>query len=53
MITYAAVESGARLYIEDGQLGIPWEDATADERAEAMAKVRAILEAAMPHMLAD
>ncbi|GGH93811.1 hypothetical protein ACFFGR_09280 [Arthrobacter liuii] len=52
MTSYEAVESGARVLIEDGRYGVPWEDASEDDRAEAMARVRTILEAAAPHMLA-
>jgi hypothetical protein len=49
MTSYEAVESGARVLIEDGRFGIPWEDASEDDRAEAMVRVRAILEAAALH----
>jgi hypothetical protein len=51
MISYEAVESGARVLIEDGRYGVPWEDASEDDRAEALARVRAILEAATPHIM--
>ena len=52
MISYEAVESGARVLIEDGRYGIPWEDASEDDRAEVLTRVRAILEAAAPHIQA-
>jgi hypothetical protein len=51
VISYEAVEAGARVLIEDGRYGVPWEDASEDDRAEVMARVRAILEAAAPHVL--
>lgn len=51
VISYEAVESGAKVLIEDGRYGVPWGDASEDDRAEAMARVRAILEAAAPHAL--
>lgn len=53
MISYEAVEIGARVLIEDGRYGVPWEDASVDDRAEVLARVRAILEAAAPYMQAD
>lgn len=53
MISYEAVESGARVLIEDGQFGVPWEDASEDDRTDTLARVRAILEAAAPYMQAD
>jgi len=43
----AAVERGARVLVEDGARGVPWEDATDCHRAETMGRVRAILEAAL------
>lgn len=52
MISYEAVERGARVLIEDGRYGVPWEDASEDDRVEVMTRVRDILEAAAPHMLA-
>lgn len=53
MISYEALERGARVLIEDGRYGVPWEDASEDDRAEVIAKVRAILEAAAPQLLAS
>lgn len=50
MISYEAVESGARVLIEYGRYGAPWEDASEDDRAEVMARVRAILEASTPYL---
>lgn len=50
-IPEAAVEAAAKVLIEDGRYGVPWEDASDDDRAEVMARVRAILEAATPYLL--
>ena len=47
MYDYAAMERGARVLIEDGQFGVPWEDASIEDRAETMGRVRAILNAAL------
>lgn len=41
----AAVERGARVLIEDGRFGVPWEDASDEDRAETVGRVRTILEA--------
>jgi hypothetical protein len=51
-ISNEAIEAGARILIEDGQFGVPWEDASDDDRTEAVERVRVILEAAAPLMLA-
>lgn len=42
----SAVERVANVLIEDGASGVPWEDASGDDRAEAMDKARVLLEAA-------
>jgi len=42
-VTTTAVERGARVLIEDGRFGVPWEDASEEDRAETMDRVRAIL----------
>jgi hypothetical protein len=43
----AAVERGARVLIEDGRFGVPWEDASEADHAETMNRVWAILAAVM------
>lgn len=45
-----AIDRGARVLIEEGQFGVPWDDASEDAQAEVVDIVRAILEAAETHM---
>ncbi|MDQ0241209.1 hypothetical protein [Arthrobacter bambusae] len=43
----ATVERAARVLIEDGQFGVPWDDAFDRERAETMDLARSVLAAAV------
>lgn len=52
MIPEDAVERGARVLIEDGKWGVPWEDASEEDQAETKDRSRAILEAALLPLLA-
>jgi hypothetical protein len=45
-----AVEAMAKVLVEDGARGVPWGDASGDDRAEAMGKARILHEAAAPYM---
>lgn len=53
MTTAEAVEAAAKVLVEDGAHGVPWGDASGDDRADAMGKARRYLEAAAPFMMAD
>jgi hypothetical protein len=52
LIPDEAVEAVAMVLIEDGAYGVPWGDASGDDRADAMGKARILLKAAAPIMLA-
>jgi hypothetical protein len=52
-INNEAAEAMAKVLVEDGAYGVPWEDASGDDRTEAMGKARRYIEAAAPHMLED
>jgi hypothetical protein len=43
----AAVERVAKVLVEQGARGVPWEDASVDDRAECMGFARVLLDAAL------
>lgn len=49
-ITDEAVEAVAKVLVEDGAFGVPWGDASDDDRAEMVGKARVILGAAIPFL---
>lgn len=51
-ITDEAVKALAAVLVEDGAYGVPWGDASGDDRAGALNKARRYLTIAAPHMLA-
>jgi hypothetical protein len=53
LIPDEAVEAVAMVLVEDGAYGVPWGDASGDDRAEAMGKARILLKAAAPFMMAQ
>jgi hypothetical protein len=52
-ITNEAVTALAAILVEDGAYGVPWGDASDDDRAEAMSKARRYLNVAAPHLIAE
>jgi hypothetical protein len=50
-ISDEAVKALAAVLVEDGAYGVPWGDARANDRAEAIGKARRYLTIASPHMM--
>jgi len=51
-ITAKAVKALAAVLIEEGAYGVPWGDASKDDRAEAMGRAHRYLTVASAHLLA-
>ena len=49
-ITDEAVKALAAVLVEDGAYGVPWGDASDDDRSEATSKARRYLTVAAPHL---
>jgi len=53
VIPNEAVAAVAKVVVEEGAYGVPWGDASDNDREDAMKKALAYLEAAAPHMVAE
>ena len=49
-VTDEAVKALAAALVEEGAYGVPWGDASDDDRAEASSKARRYLTIAAPHL---
>lgn len=49
-ISDEAVKALAAILVEEGAYGVPWGDASEDDRAEAMNRARRYLTIAAPHL---